>query len=248
MESADLGALQKRERRPRRSRSLAVQRGIRALTTPPSPTLLARYPEPPTEVTLLYWGAVRCCGPWSHGAAETWARRWWTVARRFRALWARGGDVGPPHGGGDRLRAGGRPRVTPDGDTDPTSCAPGQVWPAGSAARHQHERVLEDLKPVARRRQPRVRRITKVKGGVVIDLADGRAPSHVPCPAFRTAKGGNMYSGSVFLLVVLGVLQSARRVAGPSLARGRVSSCQLGGPAVDRTTHVGGRHVSRPPR
>jgi hypothetical protein len=48
---------------------------------------LARYAEPPTEVTLLYGGAVRCLKSMGHlEMAETWARQWWNTVRRFRML------------------------------------------------------------------------------------------------------------------------------------------------------------------
>ena len=47
----------------------------------------ARYPEPPTEVTLLYAGAIRCLKAMGHlETAEAWARQWWTLVRRFRML------------------------------------------------------------------------------------------------------------------------------------------------------------------
>jgi hypothetical protein len=47
----------------------------------------ARYPEPPTEITLLYAGAVRCLKSMGHAeSAEAWARQWWTLVRRFRML------------------------------------------------------------------------------------------------------------------------------------------------------------------
>ena len=47
----------------------------------------ARYPEPPTDITLLYTGAVRCLKGMGHlETAEAWARQWWTLARRFRML------------------------------------------------------------------------------------------------------------------------------------------------------------------
>jgi hypothetical protein len=48
---------------------------------------VARYPSPPTEVTLLYAGAVRCLlGLGDLDSAETWARQWWTLLRRLRML------------------------------------------------------------------------------------------------------------------------------------------------------------------
>ena len=47
----------------------------------------ARYPEPPSDITLLYAGAVRCLKAMGHvETAEGWARQWWTLARRFRML------------------------------------------------------------------------------------------------------------------------------------------------------------------
>jgi len=87
MEPADLSALQEHEAEAEKLEEAsrygeAFERYHTALTG-----FLARYPEPPTEVTLLYWGAVRCLRAMGRTeAAETWARQWWTVARRFRAL------------------------------------------------------------------------------------------------------------------------------------------------------------------
>jgi hypothetical protein len=47
----------------------------------------ARYAEPPTEITLLYAGAIRCLKAMGHlETAEIWARQWWALVRRFRML------------------------------------------------------------------------------------------------------------------------------------------------------------------